>query len=85
MQICQTRKYLWLTRLGEHVNIKATNPNDGINDSSTFVDGSDPADFEAQLEIYKAQKDELLSFYNHYGLLVDFPLRTGFDDYEKIK
>ena len=50
-----------------------------------YVDGSQPAQFEAELEAYKKSKDELLSFYNHYGLLVDFDMSTGYDDYEKIK
>merc|ERR1712086_187656 len=50
-----------------------------------FVDGSQPTSFEAELESYKRQKDELLAFYNHYGLLVDFDMRNGYDDYEKIK
>lgn len=53
--------------------------------STEFVIGSDPAQFEKQLEAYKAQKQELLAFYNHFGTLVDFELRHGYDDYEKLK
>jgi adenylate kinase family enzyme len=50
-----------------------------------FVVGSDPTEFEKQLVSYKTQKDELLTFYNHFGLLVDFEVRHGYGDYEKIK
>jgi adenylate kinase family enzyme len=53
--------------------------------SQNFVVGSEPAVFEKQLETYKAQKNELLAFYNHFGLLVDFEVRHGYQDYEKIK
>jgi adenylate kinase family enzyme len=72
----------------EHgVKIDAFNRKDCHCDFSNdqFVEGSDPANFEKELEEYKLQKDELLAFYNHYGLLVDYQLRTGYDDYEKIK
>ena len=55
------------------------------NDQTEFVDGSQPNAFEAELESYKQRKDELLTFYNHYGLLVDFDLKNGYDDYDKIK
>jgi adenylate kinase family enzyme len=53
--------------------------------SSSFSVGSEPATFEQNLEIYKAQKTELLAFYNHFGILVDFELRKGYNDYEKLK
>lgn len=53
--------------------------------SQQFHAGSDPIAFERQLEIYNEKKDEVLNFYNHYGLLVDYELRAGFDDYEKLK
>jgi hypothetical protein len=53
--------------------------------SSSFSVGSEPATFEQNLEIYKAQKQELLAFYNHFGILVDFELRKGYNDYEKLK
>jgi len=51
----------------------------------TFESASDPAEFERQLGIYKQQRDELVAFYSHFGLLVDFELRNGFEDYEKLK
>jgi NAD-dependent SIR2 family protein deacetylase len=53
--------------------------------SQNFVVGSEPASFEQNLEIYKEQKQELLAFYNHFGILVDFEVRKGFADYDKLK
>jgi len=53
--------------------------------SSNIVNGSDPISFERELEDYKRSKDELLSFYSHYGLLVDFELKRGYEDYEELK
>ena len=73
----------------EHgIRIEKFMPKDGSCDdcgSSNFQVGSDPKDFEEQLDVYKSQKDELLAFYNHFGLLVDFELRHGFSDYDKLK
>ena len=34
---------------------------------------------------YKIQKEELLAFYNHLGLLVDFELKSGYEDYPKLR
>jgi hypothetical protein len=31
-----------------------------------MVEGSDPIKFEKELESYKANKEELLGFYDHY-------------------
>lgn len=53
--------------------------------SSHFQNASDPVKFEKALEDYKSTKDELLSFYDHHGLLVDFELKKGFEDFEKLK
>ena len=53
--------------------------------SSNIVRGSDPIRFEKELEAYKANKDNLLGFYDHYGLLVDFELKKGFEDYDNLK
>lgn len=53
--------------------------------SSKIVNGSDPISFERELEAYKANRDNLLSFYSHYGLLVDFELKKGFEDYDNLK
>ena len=53
--------------------------------SQNFSVSSDPVIFERQLEAYKAQKGDLLAFYNHFGLLVDFEVRHGYQDYEKLK
>ena len=73
----------------EHgVRIESFMPEDGHCDdcgSTNFEVGSDPAAFEAELNQYKQQKDELLAFYNHFGLLVDFELRQGYESYDKLK
>lgn len=53
--------------------------------STNIVNGSNPIAFEKDLEAYKASRDELLSFYDHFGLLVDFELKKGYDDYENLK
>ncbi len=53
--------------------------------SSNIVNGSDPISFEADLEAYKRSRDELLGFYDHHGLLVDFELKQGYEDYENLK
>jgi len=70
----------------EHgIRIEKFNSKDTWCDNHQWVDGSDPAGFEQQLNQYKQMKEELLAFYNHYGLLVDFDLKTGYDDYDLIK
>ena len=43
------------------------------------------ADFEQTLKTYKDQKEELLAFYDHLGLLVDFDVKQGYDDYSKLR
>jgi hypothetical protein len=53
--------------------------------SSNITNGSDPISFERDLEAYKKSKDSLLSFYDHYGILVDFELKKGFEDYDTLK
>ena len=63
--------------------------------STSFFEGSDPVAFEKELEAYKTSKEELLAFYNNYvrillylysqGLLVDFDLKRGFEDYADLK
>lgn len=73
----------------EHgVHITAHLPEDGHCfdcGSTNLGPGSDPVRFERELEIYSSKKDDLLAFYNEYGLLVDFEPRRGYDDYEKLK
>ena len=34
---------------------------------------------------YNKKKEELLPFYSHHGLLVDFELRKGYDDFPRLK
>lgn len=63
-------------------------PNDGHCvdcGSSNITNGSDPITFERELEAYKKSKDQLLSFYDHYGTLIDFELKKGFEDYDNLK
>ena len=53
--------------------------------SSNIVSSSDPIAFERELEAYKASKEELLGFYSHFGTLVDFELKKGYEDYDNLK
>lgn len=70
------------------VHIEKFMPHDGHCDecaNTEFKDGSDPVEFEKDLESYQQTKDELLSFYNNNGLLIDFEVRKGYDSYDKLK
>ena len=49
--------------------------------SREFEAAGNTPEFERVLKGYKEQKDELLGFYDHLGLLVDFELKTGYGDY----
>lgn len=73
----------------EHgVRIERHIPDDGYCfscGSTNLAPGSDPLRFERELEVYASKKDDLLAFYNEYGLLVDFEPRGGYDDYDKLK
>jgi adenylate kinase family enzyme len=53
--------------------------------STNIRSSSDPISFERELEAYKASKEDLLAFYNHFGTLVDFELKQGFEDYDNLK
>lgn len=53
--------------------------------SANIVNGSDPIAFEKELERYKSSKEQLLGFYDHYGLLVDFELKRGYEDFDNLK
>lgn len=41
--------------------------------------------FERQLANYRDSKDEILGFYDHLGLLIDFDMKEGYADYAKIR
>lgn len=60
----------------EHgVRIEKHIPEDGFCfdcGSTNLLPGSDPMRFERELEVYASKKEELLAFYNQFGLLVDF-------------
>ena len=53
--------------------------------SRDITPSGEPSVIEEVLKTYKSQKDELLGFYDHLGLLVDFDIKHGYEDYEKIK
>lgn len=87
---CCGRKYYVETIIDEErgIRIEPFAPKDGSCfdcGSTDIVEGGDPLQFEKELEQYKQSKEELLSFYDHYGLLVDFEVKKGYDDYEKLK
>jgi adenylate kinase family enzyme len=73
----------------EHnVHIEAFLPQDGHCfdcGSRDIVKSGNMSNFKGALANYKKQKDEILGFYDHLGLLVDFDLKNGFEDYEKLK
>jgi hypothetical protein len=58
----------------EHgIHIESFTPKDGncVDCGSKHIgDGSDPAAFEIELQRYKASKEELLSFYDHFVSLI---------------
>jgi len=53
--------------------------------SRDFKQSGNPAQFPEVLKQYKDQKDELLGFYDHLGLLVDFEMKRGYEDYERLR
>ena len=54
-----------------------------VNEATTEMIFQEKAAKE-MLEFNK-RKDELLPFYSHHGLLVDFELRNGYDDFPNLK
>jgi adenylate kinase family enzyme len=84
------RQYYTETVVSEEqgIHIDPFTPEDGHCfdcGSKDFRRSGDSATFESILQGYKAQKEELLGFYDHLGLLVDFELKTGYADYAKLK
>jgi len=70
------------------IRIEPFFPADGVcvDCGSTDIKASgDPRNFEESLEQYKGSKEDLLGFYDHLGLLVDFELNQGFEDYDRLK
>ena len=47
--------------------------------------GGNAPNFEAVLQEYKNQKEEFLGFYDHLGILVDFEIKSGFNDYARLR
>ena len=69
------------------IHIEPFVPKDGFCfdcGSSDIQKVGDAKQFSDVLQGYKANKDELLSFYDHLGLLVDFEMKTGYTDYPKL-
>ena len=72
----------------QNIHIDSFMPKDGICydcGSNDIRRVGNAAEFETTLATYKKAKDDLLGFYDHHGLLVDFDLKQGYDDYEKIR
>jgi len=53
--------------------------------SRDIVRSGNATQLEASMKEYREKKDELLGFYDHLGLLVDFELKSGFEDFERLK
>ena len=53
--------------------------------SSDIKRSGNPVLLEATLKDYNKKKDEILPFYQHHGLLVDFELKRGYDDFPNLK
>lgn len=80
--------YKKVYRPEDGIYIESFYPEDGHcydSGSTNIVESGDPIKFEQDLEEYKQAKDELLGFYDHYGLLVDFEPKKGYGDYHKLK
>ena len=72
----------------QDIRIDAFIPHDGhcFDCGSTEIRREGNAtEFELALKNYKDQKDELLGFYSHLGLLVDFEIKSGYSDYGKLR
>ena len=87
---CGKHYYPWgLNDQKEKLRIEVFIPDDNkcFNCGSEAID----VDLEEQEELdlveanYVENHKEVLSFYQSMGLLVDFNLVTGYDDYDKIK
>ena len=53
--------------------------------SRDITKAANAPNFEKILQEYKNQKDNLLGFYDHLGLLVDYELKSGYADYSKLR
>lgn len=53
--------------------------------SSNITRTGDAKALEQTLVEYNTKKEDLLAFYNHHGLLVDFEVRAGYDDYARLR
>ena len=73
----------------EHgINIEKFLPGDGHCfdcGSSDIKRVGNPIQLEATLKEYNEKKEKILPFYDHLGLLVDFDLKRGYDDFPNLK
>ena len=55
--------------------------------STNITEASDESkeEFMKAFAAYESVKQPMLQFYNRYGLLVDFEMKKGFDDYSKLR
>ena len=53
--------------------------------SRDIVRSGNAAAFESKLQQYKDMKEDILGFYDSLGLLVDYELKNGYEDYENLK
>lgn len=53
--------------------------------SSNIIRTGDAKALEQTLVDYNSKKEEVLPFYNHHGLLVDFEVRAGYEDYSRLR
>ena len=53
--------------------------------SRDIVRSGNAADFEQKMSAYKQSKDDILGFYSEIGLLLDFELKSGYEDYADLK
>ena len=84
------RLYYTETIVGEEqgIFIEPFAPHDGHCfdcGSRDITPKGEPTIIEEALKIYKGKKDDLLGFYDHLGLLVDYEIKHGFEDYDKIR
>ena len=52
--------------------------------SNNIVRSGNASEFEKQLNDYREKKDAILGFYDHLGLLVDFEIKGGYEDYAQL-
>ena len=69
------------------IRIEKFLPKDGICDDcgNNEFEFAETPDFHDQIKAHREKSKDLLAFYNTFGNLVDFEVRGGYADYEKLK